>query len=276
MNENMTGGVLSSLEKRKMVKWVAIVIFLASVFLVAQTLLAFKEYKFVGSGVVPTNVITVTGEGEVFAVPDIASFTFGGSEDGKTVKEAQDKVTAKIDAALAVLKKDFKVEDKDVKTIDYSVYPKYDYVNFPCTQFSCPPSKQNLLGYTVNQTISIKVRNVAEAGEILGAIGNIGVTNISGLNFTVDDEDTLKRDARKQAIEDARTQANLLVKDLGVKLVRIVSFSESGSYPVPYYAKGFDMALAEQAGGRGGVTNVALPTGENKIVSNVTITYEIR
>ncbi len=266
--------VLSGLEKRRMVKWVGIFLFLASLFIAVNTLTALKEYKYVGSGIVPNNTITVSGEGEVFAVPDIASFSFSSSEDAKTVKEAQDKVTKKINVALATLKDDYKIEDKDIKTIDYSVYPKYEYTSFPCSQFSCPPGKQNLTGYTVSQTIAVKVRKVSDAGDILGSMGSAGVSNISGLNFTIDNEDALKRDARQSAIADAQDKAKDLSRDLGVKLVRIVNFSESGNYPT-YYSKtaSFDMAVG---GGREGAIAPEIPTGENKIMSNVTITYEIQ
>lgn len=265
--------VLSGLEKRRFIKWISILIFLVSIFVISQTMIALKEYKYIGSGVNPTNVITVSGKGEVFAVPDIATFTFSSSEDAKTVKDAQDKVTQKINTALNTLKKDYGIEDKDIKTVDYSVYPKYEYVGAPCYQFSCPPSKQNLVGYTVSQTISVKVRKVTDAGNILGAMGEVGVTNISGLNFTIDDEDVLTREARQEAIKDAQSKADALSRDLGVSIVRIVSFSESGNYPI-YYSKSYDVAMVE--GGRGGAPTPEVPVGENKITSNVTITYEIR
>ncbi|MFM2357605.1 MAG: hypothetical protein RJA61_342 [Candidatus Parcubacteria bacterium] len=274
MNET-TNGFLSGGEKRNMIKWVAIFLFLISLFVAVKTLGALKEYKYIGGGIIPHNVITVSGEGEVFAVPDIAQFTFSVSEDKKTVKEAQDLVTKKVNIALEVLRKEYAVEDKDIKTLDYSVYPKYDYKNFPCTQFSCPPSEQNLIGYTVNQTLSIKVRDVADAGTILGSMGEVGVTNISGINFTVDDEDALQRDARKLAITDAREKAEALSRDLGVRLVRIVNFSESGNYPM-YYSKFGVAEMSVANDGRGGAIAPELPVGENKIVSNVTVTYEIR
>lgn len=265
---------LTNIEKRRMVKWVAVVLFLLALFITAQIFVAFKEYKYIGSDIVPHNIITVSGEGEVFAVPDIATFTFSSSEDSKTVKEAQDKVTKKMNLALEVLRKDYGIEDKDVKTVDYSVYPKYENTNFPCTEFRCPAGKQDLVGYTVTQTVSVKVREVTEAGKILGSMGEVGVTNISGLNFTIDDEDILKREARQIAITDAREKAKVLSKDLGVKLMRIVSFSETGNYPI-YYSK-FGVAEMSVANDGRGAIAPELPVGENKIMSNVTITYEIR
>jgi uncharacterized protein YggE len=96
---------------------------------------------------------------------------------------------------------------------------------------------------------------------------------MSGPNFTIDKEDVLKEQARKMAIDEAKEKAEKLSKDLGVKLVRIVSFSENnGGYGMPmYYDK--EMSAVSSAGR---APAPELPTGENKIISNVTITYEIR
>jgi uncharacterized protein YggE len=117
----------------------------------------------------------------------------------------------------------------------------------------------------------VKIRKIEDAGKVLGVIGTTGVSDISGLNFEVDEQDEKVREARKMAIDDAREQAKQLAKDLGVKLGDIVSFNESGNYPMPmYYVK--DMAL-----GMGGSAESTpeIPTGESEITSNVTIVYEI-
>ncbi len=219
------------------------------------------------------NTISVSGKGEVIAVPDIATVTFAVVEQAKTVPEAQSKATAKMDSTLKALKA-LGIEDRDIKTTDYSAYPRYEYFNQVCTQFSCPPSGgQTIVGYEVRQSILVKIRTIADAGKILGAIGTAGVSDISGPSFTVDDEDAKVREARKAAIDDAKAQAKQLAKDLGVRLGDIVSFGESGNYPSPiYYAR--DMAMG--MGGSSEASAPQLPTGENKITSNVTITYEIK
>ena len=167
------------------------------------------------------------------------------------------------------------VEEKDIKTTDYSVYPQYDYTQSVCREGLCPPGRQVLRGFQVSQTLTIKVRDTEKAGELLAGVGSEGASQVSGLSFTIDDEDALQAEARNMAIEDARKKASELAKQLNVKLVRIVGFSENGGgYPAPY------------AYGRGGVAMDAsmetkaiapeLPVGENKIVSNISVTYEIR
>ena len=120
----------------------------------------------------------------------------------------------------------------------------------------------------------MKVRTIDSAGEIVGGLGTLGVTDMSGVNLTVDDPDKVKRDARTKAIADAEQKAEELASDLGVTLSRIVSFTEGegGTPPMPLMMEKF---------GRGGDAGVAvsaaleLPAGENTYRSTVSITYEI-
>src|SRR3989344_2436016 len=216
------------------------------------------------------NTITVTGQGETFAVPDIATFTFSVTEEGKTVAEAQKKATDKNNKVIKYLK-DSGVADKDVKTESYYANPKYEYPQIVCVRYPCPPSKEVLSGYEVSQTISVKVRNTDKAGEILSGVGALGVSNISGLSFTIDNEEALKSEARSKAIADARAKADMLVSGLGVRLGKVVSFTEdTGGYPI--------YAMEAKGMGIGGAPDIApnIPAGENKITVNVTVTYRIK
>jgi uncharacterized protein len=250
----------------------AVALGLLALFLLAQTFKTFKEYRYVGSGVTANNVISVSGEGEVFAVPDRATFSVTVREEGKDVSDAQDKATKKSNDIIAYLK-GAGVEEKDIKTINYNVNPKYEYSQGVCTQFSCPPSKQTLVGFEVYQSLEVKVQDPKKAGELLSGVGGKGASEVSGLSFTIEDEDELKSEARAEAIADAEAKAEELAAQLGVKIVRVVGFSENegGGYPL-YYTK-----TALMADGRGGAEAAPeLPTGENKIQSTVNVTYEIR
>ncbi len=255
----------------KLFKYGLFLVFVVAFVLVGLGLKTFKEYYYVGADIAPVTTITFSGKGEIMAAPDTATFTFSISKDAANVKDAQKDVTQKINSALVSLK-DLKVEDKNVKTIAYNIYPKYKYSNSACTQWSCPPSKSLLVGYTVTQTIEVKVEDIDTAGQVLGTMGETGVSEISGLTFTVKDEEGKIREARQKAITDAKAKARELASDLGVTLLRIVDFSESGNFPSPIYYKG--LMAADSMGG--GSATPEVPVGENKIVSNVSITYEIR
>lgn len=250
-----------------------IVFILLAAFLFAQTLKTFKEYRFVGGGVPVSNVITVSGEGEAYGKPDVAEFTFSVIEEGAVVETVQSKATDRANAAKKFLA-DQGIEEKDIKTIGYDISPRYQYGNVVCYRDPCPPQTPKIDGYTVTETVSVKVRDTAKAGELVAGIGGLGVQNVSGLSFGIDNPDAINAEARAQAIEDAKTKASALAADLGVTLVRIVNFSEGyGGYPMPMYAKGgVAMDMAEQSAG----TAPSLSPGESKVVSNVSITYEIR
>lgn len=253
--------------------WGRIVLIVLAVFLVAQALYTLTATGNIGKDVPPTSLISVTGESEVFAVPDTASLSFGAQATEKTVAEAQKKVTEKVNRAIEMLKK-AGVEEKDIKNTNYNIAPHYEYPQIYCIQAPCPPSRQTLTGYDVEQMITVKIRNTADVGSILGQLGSLELTNVSGVSFMIDDEDELRAEARQKAIDQAQEKAEKLADELGVKLGRITNFYESGDNPM-YYAKGGMYESAMAANAPGAITP-DLPMGQNKIVSNVTITYEIK
>ncbi len=254
---------------------------------------ALKEYRYIGGGVPSTNVITVSGQGEAFAVPDIAEFSYTVFAEATTVAEAQAQAAEKGNAVLAFLKGEG-IAEKDIKTTSYSANPKYEWVNGTvrpmmgagtmgsvgatepaiAVDYYYPGTRNQVItGYEVRQTVSVKVRDTEVVGALLAGVGERGATDIYGPNFTIDDEEVLQRDARRDAIKDAEEKAEQLADDLGVRLVRVVSFSEGGGYYPPYYSRdtmmSAGMAVEEKA-------IPEIPLGENKITVNVSITYEIR
>ena len=250
------------------------VLVLLVLFLAVETLAGIRGLRYIGAGLPPSNVITITGEGEVFMVPDLALFTYSVVVKEATVAAAQTEATAKTNAALAYLEEEG-VGEKDIKTTSYSVYPQYEWQEIRCLAYPCPPGKQVLTGYEVRQSIQVKVRDTGKAGDLLSGVGEKGATEVSGLTFTVDDEEEIRKEARAEAIADAKRKAHELERSLGVRLGRIVSYNEydnGGGIPPYYgYGRGGDVAigLAESKAPE-------LPSGENTFTSQITITYEIR
>src|SRR3989344_5384910 len=266
------GGLFGMLTDRR-VRWgILSVLFFLAAFLFMQTVAEIKGIQYIGAGIPAMNTITVQGEGEVFAVPDIATFTFSVVEERSTVKGAQDVATERTNSVLKYLR-DNGEEEKDIKTLNSNIYPHYEYKQVVCTQFSCPPQgERELKGFEVRQTISVKVRDTEKAGTLLSGVGERGVQEVSGIEFTFDDDDALLREAREKAITDAKEKAAELSKQLKVRLVRVVNFNEFGQ---PIFFSRFDTAAEFGKGGEAAPVP-EIPVGENKIVSNVTITYEIR
>lgn len=252
------------------------VLALLALYLLVLVLSEFKSMRYIGSGVSASNTITVSGEGEVSAVPDTATFSVTIQERAKTVAAAQEIATEKSNAVVEYLT-EAGIEEKDIQTADYSVYPEYEYSTKACAPNEyCVPGKQVLVGYQVSQTITVKVRDTEQAGDLLTGVGERGASQVSGLSFTIDDEEALQNAARDEAIAKAKEKADNLARALGVDVVRVVGFSENGSYPPMPYAYGRGGVAMDMAANQEAKVSPILPTGENKIYSNVTITYEIR
>jgi uncharacterized protein YggE len=239
--------------------------------LIAYTYLTLKQAQYMYSG--PTS-ITVRGEGEIFATPDTATFSFGVESKEADATTAQNKASETMEAVISYLKESG-VEEKDIKTEYYNLTPRYEYPEVVCTSFYCPPQGEpKLVGYQVSQTVSVKLRDRSKAGDIISGVGNRGATNVSGLSFTIDDPDAYKAQAREEAIKDAKGKAEVLAKTLGARLVRMNGYWEDeGGYPIPYGMGGaMDAVQSKMMPERA----AELPVGENTIVSRVSISYEIR
>lgn len=272
----MEGSIFEGPHGNKLRYAVLSAVILLAVFLGVKALGEFKGLRYIGAGMQASNTIMISGYGEAIAVPDIATFSFSVVSEKSTVALAQDDVTAKANTITAYLK-EAGVADRDIQTSNYSIYPQYDYQQSACSSNGiCPPGRQILRGYEVRQTTTVKVRDTTKAGDLLSGVGSKGATEISGLNFTFDDPDQVQAEARDEAITDAKEKAEKLARSLGVRLVRVVSFSENGGgYPVPYYSRdtAYGMGGAESAVA---VKAPDISVGENKVTSNVNVTYEIR
>ena len=225
-----------------------------------------KEGKYIGQEIETKNTITVSDKGEVYAKPDLAITTFSVAIEKKTVAEAMKENAKKMNAVIDSVKEQG-VEDKDLKTVNFNIYPRYEW--YDTIQFY-PQGKRVLVGYEVQQSLEVKIRDMEKIGDIIQGATDAGANQVGDLQFTIDNQDEFKKQARGQAIEKAKNKAEELASQLGVKLVRITNFSESGV--IPYYY-GFEKAV-----GMGGGEEAPAPeieTGENKIEVNVTITYEI-
>lgn len=248
----------------------ALVGVMAVIALGAYTYSTVKQTKYLYQG--PTT-ISVTGIGEVSAKPDLSTFSFTVEAKEVDAKTALNKV-AETEAAILAYLKESKVEEKDIKTDNFNQSPQYEYPQTLCTQWSCPPAGEpKLIGYQVSETITVKVRDAGKVGELVANVGSKGATNISGVTFTIDNDEVQKAEARKLAIADAKQKAETLAKDLGVRLVRMNGYwEEQNGVPMPYGVSG-DMMKSESA--MVAPRAAEMPAGENTFTAQVNISYEI-
>ncbi|MCR4333760.1 MAG: SIMPL domain-containing protein [Patescibacteria group bacterium] len=241
-----------------------------SLFLLAQTITIATDFG--RSGVPATDTVTVQGDGQVALAPDVARISFTVQNTKTAVVDAQAATTKQANAALEFVKTQG-VADKDVKTLSYNISPQYSYPN-PCQAGTLCPTyggAPKVTGYQVSETIQITMRDLSAVGAMLGGLGKLEVQNVNGPAFALDDSTAGYDAARADAIDKAKAQAELLAKQLGVHLGKIVNFSESsGGYAYPMMAYGMGGGVSESKA----VPDISV--GENTYNASVSITYEIR
>jgi hypothetical protein len=211
---------------------------------------------------------SVSAEGEAIGVPDVAEFTVSViTEGGMDMAALQEENTEKNNAITAYVKENG-VEDEDINTSNYSLYPRYNR----CYEGDCT---REIIGYTINSSITVKVRDFTKAGEMLSGVVTKGANSVSNLTFKIDDPDNYLKEARDEAIAKAKDKAKELAKSAGFKVGRLLSISEG--YSTPYYSK----AEISYDGGMGGsslssIAPVRLEAGSQELTSTVTLTYEIK
>lgn len=225
---------------------------------------AYKTHDYIGISPKQSHTIAISGEGKVTAVPDVATLNFGYLSEKKTVAEAQTDNTKIMNSFIAQIKSDLKIDSKDIKTQNYSVYPQYDWTD----------GKQKLRAYQVSQQVNVKLRNLDNVGRILDLAGTAGLNQVGSLSFEIDNPEKIKEEARVKALQQAKDKADALSGEIGVKLGKIVSYSESdnGGQPSPIYARDM-MSLSS------GVAKVEvapnIETGSTDVIINAMIEYEI-
>lgn len=229
----------------------------------------------------------VNGESKVIAVPDVAQFTLsviteGGRDLGNLQKQNTDKVNKIIEFISSK-----GVEAKDVKTQNYNVEPRYQ--NFICLppppysaegssdsgKRSCPPPE--IMGYTITQTISVKVRDFNKTGELLSGVVEKGSNSVSKLEFIVDDPTNLQNQARAEAFVKAREKAESLARTGGFSLGKLISIEESG-FPPPYYYGDYGYGGGAASSGRGADAFIPpnIQPGSQEIKVSIILRYEIK
>lgn len=180
---------------------------------------------------------TVVGEADLEVPTDIAAFTVSVvTEGGNNVAEIQKQNVEKMNNINAFLKEQG-VEKKDLKTSQYSLTPRYSYPNCKDRQVCPPPS---ISGYTLTQTLAVKVRDLEKIGNILSGITEKGANTVSGINFTVDDDNDARQKARTEAIGNAQKKAKDIAKAGNFRVGSLISvFEEEDTEIQSEFSAGF-------------------------------------
>jgi uncharacterized protein YggE len=207
--------------------------------------------------------LSVSGSGKVSMAPDIAYINIGvhseGSSAAETVKQNNEQ-TAKVIAAL----KAFGVAEKDIHTINFSIYPQQQY------DFEGKPTGE--IKYMVDNTVNVTARDLDKLGDLLDAAVQAGANSISGIQFDVEDKSAAYSQARKAAIANARAIAEELAQAAGVSLGAVQTISVYGSSPVAveYQVKLMEAPMLADA------SSVPVSPGEMVIIVEASVVYEIQ
>lgn len=284
---------------------------LLCLFVFVKTINEVKTYNTIGEPYPNQNSITVNGHAEVTAKRDTSKLSFSSQGEGKTASEAQTKAAEANNKALAFLKTKG-IPEADITTQSFNTYPKYDQKVKPCVisapdapvsaranaaepamapalDMAAPSAKPAvapiapcnsyesvIVGYQTSQTIDIIIRGVDKnpslTSEIIDGLGVAGV-QVGSLQIGIDDTQQLKAQARLDAIVNARMEAQKVAKTLGVRLGKVTSYYDNNAYADP----AMDSMMVRESAMAGAKTVAPMvPTGETKVQSDVSVTFEIR
>ena len=222
------------------------------------------------------NQITVSGEGKVYVKPDVAIVSLGVTTQAKTVAEVTKSNTDKMNAVIDAVKA-LKVEEKDIQTTNYSLTPVYDYVVPSEVSIMYPSASSTMIrsntvsGYKLEQDIQVKIRDFTKIGDILSKATASGSNQIGNLQFTIDNPEQYKEQARAQAIAKAKSNAQNLSKESGIGLGKLINVYENYN-SIYSSAKGAGVVSMDSA-------VPAVPTiqpGQQEIDVTINLTYRVR
>lgn len=202
--------------------------------------------------------IVVIGTGEVKVEPDIATITIGVETKAPTTQEALAQNSAQAQAIIDRIRQ-LGVEAKDIQTTGLNIYPFYD------------EQGQNIIGYTVSNMVNVTIRNIAQAGDLIDQVVQVGANRLYGVSFGVSDTEAVMAQAREAAVANARARAEQMARASGASLGRVLFITENfgaSPIPVPMMADAYGAPAARSA--------PPVQPGQQTYSATVQITFELR
>ena len=205
-------------------------------------------------------LLSVSAQAEAHRVPDVATVSAGVVTQAPDANAAMRANAAQMDKVMAAIRA-AGIAERDIQTSGINVNPQYPYAE------NMPPA---ITGYQANNTVSLKVRDIAKLGKVLDALVASGANQVNGPSFEVDQPEAGYDEARRAALEKAQARAQMYAKALGLRVRRIVSIDEGGGFqpprPVPMMAMA---ARAEKA------YDTAVSPGETTLGANLSVVFEL-
>ncbi|MFA6131666.1 MAG: SIMPL domain-containing protein [Patescibacteria group bacterium] len=221
-----------------------------------------RQSKEVGQPTPYEHTIMIEGEGTVTGKPDIATFVMGTESHGVDAAAAQ---TANSTIMNKIIEdtKGLGISEDDIQTSGYNIYEDL--------QWNSDTGDYDSKGWIVSNYVTVKVRDVSKLSTVLAMAGQNGITDISGPTFTIDDTTNLKAEARTEAIQQAQTKAQAIATALGMRIEKVVGYSE-------WSPSIYDYSYAYGMGGSDEKLSSAMPSieaGSTEVSLTVSITYKL-
>ncbi|WP_298404218.1 SIMPL domain-containing protein [uncultured Chloroflexus sp.] len=202
--------------------------------------------------------IVVIGTGEIKVEPDIATITIGVETKAPTTQEALAQNSAQAQAMIDQIKQ-LGVDAKDIQTSGISIYPNYD------------EKGETIVSYTVNNMVTVTIRNLAQASDLIDRVVQVGANRLYGISFGVSDMEAVLAQAREAAVVNARARAEQMARAAGTSLGRVLFITENfgaSPIPVPMMADAYGAPAARSA--------PPVQPGQQTYSATVQITFELR
>jgi uncharacterized protein YggE len=205
--------------------------------------------------------LDISATGEATRVPNLAVISAGVLTRATTASAALQENSTRMDRVIAALKR-AGIEDRDIQTSSISLNPEYRYPDNQSPQ---------LVAYTASNQVTVRFRDIRNSGKVLDALVAEGANQINGPTMTIERPETALDEARSKAIANGRARADLYARALGMRVVRVVSVSETGgSYPVPPPMPYAERAMAASA------PSTKIEPGEQKLEVNLSMVFELQ
>lgn len=214
------------------------------------------------------SVLTISAEGKTTRTPDLAVFNAGVTTQGKTAGEALSENAAKMNAVIAALKRTG-IADRDIQTSNLSVNPVYGQPK-RLPDGSIEQQEPVIIGYQATNQVSVRQRKIDQYGKVIDTLVAAGANQVNGPSFQLDNADAATDEARVDAMKKARARAELYARAAGLRVVRVLTISESGGWspPAPVLYARADKMMAAAAPS-------PVAAGELDVGASVTVTYEL-
>jgi uncharacterized protein len=181
--------------------------------------------------------IRTSGDAVVLAKPDRAQIDVGVVTQAATSQAAVEQNSRQLETLLSALKK-LLGENADIRTTNYSLMPNTRYV-------TPPPAEPTITSYTATNIVRVVLDDLTQLGKVIDTAGGAGANRIQSLQFTVKNQQTVQAQAIIEAVSNARRKADLIATSMGLKIVRVVSVSET----TPIVSSGQSVAYQSFSGG---------------------------